>query len=161
MTMAGVDNCRRRPVLTSNGATQGARRHRFFLRDLSFWIPPRLLRVLVDRLVNNKRLGKVGGLFATGTVVSETLEEALLVPATALREADGTAYVLAVEGGVIRRRPVTVIARDPARGVVAVNGDLEAGETVIVAPTTDTVAGARVRTAGTAGTPARSTTDSE
>ncbi|MEP0547567.1 MAG: efflux RND transporter periplasmic adaptor subunit [Rhodothermales bacterium] len=102
----------------------------------------------------------VGGLFATGTVVSETLEEELLVPATALREADGVSYVLTVEGGVIRRRQVAVVARDPARGVVAVSGDLAAGETVIVAPTTDTVAGARVRTSGTA-SPARSTTDSE
>ena len=100
----------------------------------------------------------VGGLFATGTVVSETLEEELLLPATALRTADGVSYVLVVEDGVIRRRPVAVIARDPARGVVAVSGDLEAGEAVIVAPTTDTVAGARVRTTGT---PARPTTDSE
>lgn len=102
----------------------------------------------------------VGGLFATGTVVSETLDEELLIPATALREADGVAYVLIVEGGEIRRREVAVVARGPARGVVAVSGDLEAGETVIVAPTTDTVAGARVRTTGTP-TPARPTTDSE
>lgn len=100
----------------------------------------------------------VGGLFATGTVVSETLEEELLIPATALRTADGVSYVLVVEDGVIRRRPVAVIARDPARGIVAVNGDLEAGEAVIVAPTTDTVAGTRVRTTDT---PARPTTDSE
>ena len=100
----------------------------------------------------------VGGLFATGIVISETMDEELLVPATALRESDGTAYVLAVEDGVIRRREVAVVARDPARGVVALNGDLKVGETVIVAPTTDTVAGARVRTAGT---PARSTSDSE
>lgn len=92
----------------------------------------------------------VGGLFATGTVVSETVEDALLVPATALREADGVAYVLAVEGGVIQRRQVAVVARDPARGVVALSGGLDAGDTVIVAPTTDTVAGASVRTTGAA-----------
>ena len=92
--------------------------------------------------------GLVGGLFATGTVVSETMEDALLVPATALREADGVAYVLAVEGGVIQRRQVAVVARDPARGLVALSGTLDAGDTVIVAPTTDTVSGTRVRTAG-------------
>ena len=100
----------------------------------------------------------VGGLFATGTVVSETRQEELLLPATALRDADGVSYVLAIEDGVIRRREVNVIARDPARGVVAVGGDLDEGDRVIVAPTTDTVAGARVRTAAT---PTRTTTDSE
>ncbi|MEP0548158.1 MAG: efflux RND transporter periplasmic adaptor subunit [Rhodothermales bacterium] len=90
----------------------------------------------------------VGGLFATGVVISNTIEEALLVPESAVREGDGTAYLLVVDGDVIARRPVTVETRDATRGLVAVRGQIAADATVIVSPTTDTVSGVRVRLAG-------------
>lgn len=95
--------------------------------------------------------GLVGGLFATGTVVSATVSDALLVPESAVRTRqteDGEAATLyVVRDGVIRQQPVGVVQRDPARGVVAVQGEIAAGERVVVAPTTDTVDGARVRLA--------------
>ena len=90
----------------------------------------------------------VGGLFATGTVISNTIEDALLVPESAVREGDGTAYLLLVDGDTIQQRPVTIEARDETRGLVAVRGEITAGTTVIVSPTTDTVSGVRVRLAG-------------
>ena len=52
-----------------------------------------------------------------------------------------------VRDGVIRQQPVGIVQRDPSRGVVAIQGEVAAGDRVIVAPTTDTVAGARVRVA--------------
>ncbi len=97
--------------------------------------------------------GLVGGLFATGTVVSQTAEDALLVPESAVRTQNAgggeTALVLVVRDSVIRQVPVAVTQRDAGRGVVAVQGQIQAGDRVIVAPTTDTVDGARVRLAGT------------
>ncbi len=96
--------------------------------------------------------GLVGGLFATGTVLSESIDDALLVPESAVRtRATGggeVSYVLTVEGGVLRQRDVTVVQRDATRGVVAIQGDdVAAGARVVVAPTTDAVDGARVRIA--------------
>jgi len=96
--------------------------------------------------------GLIGGLFATGTVVSETVANALLVPESAVRSRqteDGeVASVYVVRGGVIRQQPVGIVQRDPSRGLIAIQGEIAAGERVIVAPTTDTVDGARVRLAG-------------
>lgn len=95
--------------------------------------------------------GLVGGLFATGTIISETIADALLVPESAVRtrqtEDGEAATVYVLRGGVIRQQSVGVVQRDAARGVVAVQGEIAAGERVIVAPTTDTVDGARVRLA--------------
>jgi membrane fusion protein (multidrug efflux system) len=95
----------------------------------------------------------VGGLFATGTILTETLANELLVPAGAVHEDPGTegTYVLVVDDGVIRRRAVSVVARDATRGVTAVSGEVEAGDHVVVAPTTDTAEGARVRIAAPGG----------
>lgn len=87
----------------------------------------------------------VGGLFATGRVVGEERQDALLVPAAAVRSGEGTSsYVLTVEGGVVRRAEVTVEAEDPVRGLVAVGGGLEAGALVVVSPSSTLTEGARV-----------------
>ena len=97
--------------------------------------------------------GLVGGLFATGTVVSETVADALLVPESAVRtrqtEDGEAATVYVVRDGVIRQQPVGIVQRDEARGVVAIQGEITVGDRVIVAPTTDTVDGARVQLAAT------------
>ncbi len=103
------------------------------------------------RLPNPGRL--VGGLFATGRVLSETVDNALLVPESAVRTR-GTGdtaetYVLAIDSGVLRERAVSVVQRDQSRGLVAIQGDgIDAGLRVVVAPTTDAVDGARVRIGG-------------
>ncbi|HEX9950494.1 MAG TPA: hypothetical protein VGB53_01900, partial [Rubricoccaceae bacterium] len=95
---------------------------------------------------------------------------ALLVPESAVRtrrsgDSEQT-YVLVVDGNVLRERPVGVVQRDEARGVVAIQGEqIGAGDRVVVAPTTDAVDGARVRvaaprTAAPRATPRPSRTDS-
>jgi membrane fusion protein, multidrug efflux system len=89
----------------------------------------------------------VGGLFATGTIVTGSLDQALVVPEDALRGTTGggnEGYVLVVDNGVLRQRPVRVTGRDRVRGIVAVEGELRQGDRVVVAPTTDAVEGRRV-----------------
>ena len=108
--------------------------------------------------------GLVGGLFATGTIVSETVADALLVPESAVRtrqtEDGEAASVYVIRDGVIRQQPVGIVQRDLSRGVVAIQGEIAADERVIVAPTTDTVDGARVRLPG-ATAQARTTTPAD
>ncbi len=92
----------------------------------------------------------VGGLFATGTIVSETMQQALLVPLGAVSENGGTASLLVIADSTLEQREVTIVARDTRRGVVAIQGPVSAGDLVVVAPTTDTVAGQHVRIARSA-----------
>ncbi len=52
-----------------------------------------------------------GGMFAQGKLVTGSLADALVVPASAVREERGEYYVYAIEGGKVLRRVVTVGAR--------------------------------------------------
>ncbi|HET6566743.1 MAG TPA: efflux RND transporter periplasmic adaptor subunit [Rhodothermales bacterium] len=90
----------------------------------------------------------VGGLFATGRVISSEAPSAPLVPAPAIRGTQGSRYVLVVDDGQIDRRPVTVTARDDDRGLVAVDStSLAPGDVVLVSPTAEIQEGAKVRVA--------------
>ena len=85
------------------------------------------------RLSNEDR-ELVGGLYATGRVLTGESREAVVVPEAAVRtDASGT-YVWVIEDGVARRAPVTVGIRDPQRGVVQILSGLEGGERVIAVP---------------------------
>lgn len=85
------------------------------------------------RLANPNR-ALVGGLFATGRILSGEQAEAVVVPVAALREEGGQTFVWVIENGVIARRVVAVGSRDEAAGVVAIASGLQAGEQVVVAP---------------------------
>lgn len=78
--------------------------------------------------------GLVGGLFATGRVLSGAVEDALLVPIAALRGSPGSEYVYVVENDQIVRRSVSVTGRDNARGVAGVQGTIDEGDVVLVSP---------------------------
>ncbi len=71
-----------------------------------------------------------GGLFASGSLVLERVEQALPVPATAVREAGGQAYVYAIENDAVQRRPVT-LGIATRSGFVNVRSGLEAGDVVV------------------------------
>jgi len=71
-----------------------------------------------------------GGLFAQGTVSLERVEGALVVPASAVREEIGQTFVYAIEGGLVKRKNVTVGAAD-ASGRVQVLRGLAAGERIV------------------------------
>lgn len=87
----------------------------------------------------------VGGQFATGRVLAERAEQAIVVAESAIRETAGETHVLVIEDGKIVRRPVTLGARDPVRGVVAILSGLEAGEQVLASPGASLPAGTKVR----------------
>jgi RND family efflux transporter MFP subunit len=94
------------------------------------------------RLRNDGQL--IAGMFASGRVVTGGDRQALVVPAAAVRGQGADQHVLAVVGDSVVRRPVTVGERDDARGVVAVQSGLTAGERVIVTPG-NVPSGAKVR----------------
>ncbi|HEX2200331.1 MAG TPA: efflux RND transporter periplasmic adaptor subunit [Burkholderiales bacterium] len=71
-----------------------------------------------------------GGLFASGSLVLERVEHALPVPATAVREDGGQAYVYVIENDAVRRRAVT-LGIATRTGFVNVRAGLEAGDVVV------------------------------
>ncbi len=116
--------------------------------------PGRVLSGRVDRLdpvadpatrqvtayvrVDNRVAGVVGGLFATGVILSgaesQVAAGAVAVPAAAVRQEGGAPVVYAIENDRVRRRPVTVGVRDAQSGAVEVRAGLAAGTLVLVAP---------------------------
>jgi len=60
----------------------------------------------------------------------ERVEGALVVPASAVREEIGQTFVYAIEGGLVKRKNVTVGAAD-ASGRVQVLRGLAAGERIV------------------------------
>lgn len=87
----------------------------------------------------------VGGLFATGRIVSSEVPSSPLVPSAAIREDNGSTYVLVVENNQLVRKAVTVSARDNTRGLVAVTSGVQPGELVLVSPGNTVAEGAKVR----------------
>jgi multidrug efflux pump subunit AcrA (membrane-fusion protein) len=75
-----------------------------------------------------------GGTFATGRVVSRTLDNVLTVPTAALRQSpeDGKPFVYRIDGTTINVAPVQLGAVDERLGVAQVTEGLQAGERVIV-----------------------------
>jgi RND family efflux transporter MFP subunit len=73
-----------------------------------------------------------GGLFGTGTVIVQQSAEALAVPIDALRKDEQGNFVLAVDNGVLVRKPVTV-SRTWLRGELAEVKGLEVGTTIVAA----------------------------
>ena len=75
-----------------------------------------------------------GGTFATGRVVSRTLENVLAVPTAALRQGqeDGKPFVYRIDGKTLNVAPVQLGAVDEQLGVAQVTEGLQNGDKVIV-----------------------------
>lgn len=71
-----------------------------------------------------------GGMFAQGELTLERVDNALLVPSSAVREEVGQTFVYAIENGVLRRKPVKAGAAD-VRGNVQVLSGLAAGDRIV------------------------------
>lgn len=85
------------------------------------------------RLPNpNRRI--VGGVFATGRVLSSIADSVLAVPAAAVRTGDAGTYVWLIEQNRLTRRAVVTGARDDATGLVEIVSGLNAGDRVLAAP---------------------------
>lgn len=85
------------------------------------------------RLPNpNNRI--VGGVFATGRVLSSVADSVLAVPAAAVRTEDGGTYVWLIEQNRLTRRPVVTGASDDGTSLVEIVSGLTAGDRVLAAP---------------------------
>ena len=85
-----------------------------------------------------------GGLFATGSVVVQEKGHALAVPLSAMRKDDRGDFVLAVENGLLVRKPVGAV-RTWSRGELVEVKGLEAGMTIVSAPLPGLEAGQPVK----------------
>ncbi len=85
----------------------------------------------------------IAGLFAEGRVVAQQ-RDGLTVPTAALQDDARGATVARVRDDVVARVPVEVGIRDEATDRVEVEGDLAAGDVVLVGPVRNLTAGARV-----------------
>ena len=74
-----------------------------------------------------------GGMFAKGEIALDKAPQSAVIPATALREEAGQAYVFTIEDGKIARRPVTVGLREEQAGLVEVKSGLAPGASVVAA----------------------------
>ena len=86
-----------------------------------------------------------GGMFAKGQIVVDRTRPAAVIPATALREEAGQAYVFTLEGGKIQRRAVKVGVAEPQQGVVEVLSGLDKGVHVVSARVSGLKPGAAAR----------------
>jgi membrane fusion protein, multidrug efflux system len=74
-----------------------------------------------------------GGTFASGTVVSRTISDALTVPIPAIRQqASGESFVYRIAGGVVEQPTVTVGVINESAGLAQVLTGLAEGDRVIV-----------------------------
>jgi multidrug efflux system membrane fusion protein len=85
-----------------------------------------------------------GGLFAMGSVVVAEKGHALAVPASAVRKDDQGDFVLAVENGVLVKKPVGAV-RTWSRGELVEVKGLESGMTIVSAPLPGLKAGQPVK----------------
>lgn len=108
---------------------------------------PTTRRVGVYLRMPNTGRTLVGGLFATGRIVTGARDSVVVVPATAVREQGGGTHVWVINNNTLEQRPVTVGTTDPSRGIAGIITGLEPGEQVLTAPGTAR-AGAQVRISG-------------
>ncbi len=92
-----------------------------------------------------------GGTFATGRVVSRTLENVVAVPTAALRQGqeDGKPFVYRIDGKTLNVAPVQLGAVDEQLGVAQVTEGLQSGDKVIVGNVGTLGRGMQVTIAGT------------
>lgn len=86
-----------------------------------------------------------GGMFAKGEIEIARSAPVAVVPATAIREEAGQAFVFTIEGDRIARRPVKVGGAHEAEGVVEVVSGLDQGTNVVAARVSGLKAGAAAR----------------
>jgi RND family efflux transporter MFP subunit len=109
---------------------------------------PATRQVQVYVRVPNRKGELVGGLFASGDIVTNQSHEALSVPAPAIRTEGDATYAIVIEAGRLARRAISIGVRDDGRGLVEVKSGLEAGDVVLTGPLEGLVPGQRVTVGG-------------
>jgi membrane fusion protein (multidrug efflux system) len=86
--------------------------------------------ISIYAVIDNKEGLLRGGMFAQGALTLSRVDNALAVPASAVREEIGQTYVYAIEEGLIKRKNVKVGAPDAAGRVQVLEG-LAAGDRIV------------------------------
>ena len=81
-------------------------------------------------MIDNREGLLRGGMFAQGALTLSHVDNALTVPASAVREEIGQTFVYAIQDGVVKRKNVKVGAPDAAGRVQVLDG-LAAGERIV------------------------------
>jgi RND family efflux transporter MFP subunit len=89
----------------------------------------------------------VAGQFAHGRIRTAAATKAIAVPVNALRGETDKPFVLVIEGGVVRRRPVGTGERNDDAGLQIITSGLKAGERIIVSAGIELADGTKVSTA--------------
>ena len=86
--------------------------------------------ISVYAVIDNREGLLRGGMFAQGALTLSRVDNALTVPASAVREEIGQTFVYAIQDGVVKRKNVKVGAPDPAGRVQVLEG-LAAGDRIV------------------------------
>jgi RND family efflux transporter MFP subunit len=91
-----------------------------------------------------------GGTFASGRIVSQTAENALTVPTSAIRQEvnTGAPYVYVIEGDVVERRPIQLGLIDEQGGVAEVTQGLQEGDRIVTGTVGSIASGVKVTIVG-------------
>lgn len=73
----------------------------------------------------------VGGLFATGAIVTSEARSAIAVPAAAIRGEEGSRFVYTIARGLLEKHTIESGVRDDGRGLAEVRSGLAAGDSVV------------------------------
>ena len=86
--------------------------------------------ISVYAVIDNREGLLRGGMFAQGALTLSRVDNALAVPASAVREEIGQTFVYAIQDGMVKRKNVKVGAPDPAGRVQVLEG-LAAGDRIV------------------------------
>ena len=95
---------------------------------------PATRQVQVYIAVDNPNGALVGGLFASGVLVTHRSASALAIPASALHGEPGHAWVMTVRQARLARRDVVAGLRDETQDRVEITSGIAEGDTVVTGP---------------------------
>ena len=90
----------------------------------------------------------VGGLYASGSIVTEESRQALAAPAPGIRGEGSATYAMVIENGKVARRDIKVGVRDEVHDLVEILSGLKPGDSVITGPIEGLVPGQAVQVGG-------------
>jgi multidrug efflux pump subunit AcrA (membrane-fusion protein) len=93
----------------------------------------------------------VGGLFASGSVVTREARKVLAVPSAAVRHEGDEAFAWVLAGGKLRKQSLRPGLRDEARDLIEVLEGLHEGDQVITGPVDGFTSGRAAHVSGQEG----------
>jgi RND family efflux transporter MFP subunit len=113
--------------------TAGGRQYEGRVARVSPTITPGSRSVTLYAQVPNANGFLKGGTFASGEVVIRTVDSAVVVPLTGVREMpDKSSFVWRIRDGALERAVVSTGIRDETRGVAEITAGLAAGDQIVV-----------------------------